>query len=414
MTLLELVIAMTVLSLLMLGVAATMGSGLTLVRNNRNRSVAANLASQEMDTVREAQFSSLAAATTTQTVGSVPFTVHRELTWVAKEATNGPCDATNETPQVLRVHVWVDWPDRQGIPPAVADTVITPPVGAYDPNTGHIAVNVIDSDANPEYGVSVAIAGPTNKTLTTNSDGCAFFAFLPAGTYTVTLNTPGYVDRQGSPTPTQTVGVTVGQVKSAQFDYDRASQINATFDAANGGQVPTNLPITIANTILVPSGTAAFTGSGNPRTLSNLFPANDGYELWAGQCADADPEGKDATGAVFYPGASRADPVSVDPGQSTSTHIALTPLTVHVVNQTGVAMSGRSVVLVHAADNVCAAGETHTIGTTDGSGNISLSLPYGRWQIQEQGHAVSGSWPTATLSPLDTLPRSTVTVAGVG
>ncbi len=177
MTLLELVIAMTVLALLMTGLAATIGSGLTLVRNNRNRDVAANLASQEMDIVREtaaASFTTLTPAVTTQSVGGVPYTVNRELTWVGNDATTGPCNASDATPQVLRVHVWVDWPDRRGALPASADTVLTPPVGAYSTSTGHIAVSVVDSDAQPLYGTAVNVSGPTAQSLTTNSAGCAF------------------------------------------------------------------------------------------------------------------------------------------------------------------------------------------------------------------------------------------------
>ncbi len=417
MTLLELVVAMTILALLMTGLAATIGSGLTLVRNNRNRSVAANLASQEMDTVREiaaASFTSLAPAVTTQVVGGVPYTVNRELTWVGNNASTGPCDAPNQTPQVLRVHVWVDWPDRAGAEPATADSELTPPVGAYSTSTGHIAVSVIDSDAQPLYGIGVTITGPTAQSLPTNSSGCAFFAFIPPGTYTVALNAAGYVDRQGQANPSQTVGVSVGQVSSVQFDYDRAATIQATFAAANGGVVPNDLPITIANTILLPTGTALRTGTGSTRTLGNLFPANDGYAMWAGKCADADPEGTTTGGAAFYPGATRDPPVEVDPAQTTNASVTLTPLQVHVTDQNGVAVSSRSVVLVHAADSVCSSGETHTVGTTDASGNLSLSLPFGTWQVQEQGHSPSGSWPTVTLSPLDSLPRATVTVAGVG
>jgi hypothetical protein len=417
MTLLELVIAMSVMALLMTGLAATIGSGLTLVRNNRNRDVAANLASQEMDLVRQtatASFTSVVPAVTTQVVGGVPYTVNRELTWVGSNATSGPCDAPNQTPQVLRVHIWVDWPNRAGAEPATADSVLTPPVGAYSATSGHIAVSVLDSDANPLYDVGVTITGPTAESSPTNSSGCAFFAFIPAGTYTVALNTVGYVDRQGNANPSQTVGVSVGQVSSVQFDYDKASTIQATFGAANGGVVPTDLPITIANTILLPTGTKTYTGTGTTRSIANLFPSNDGFEMWAGQCADADPEGTNSVGAAFYPGATRDPPVELDPAQTTNATVSLTPLQVLVTNQTGTPEAGRSVTLVHAADSVCASGETHTVGTTDASGNLSLSLPFGTWQIKEQGHSVSGSWPTVTLSPLDTLPRATVTVAGVG
>ena len=80
------------------------------------------------------------------------------------------------------------------------------------------------------------------QTLPTNSDGCAFFAFLTPGTYTVSLNTVGYVNRQSVQNPSQTVGVTVGNVSSVQFDYDQAATLSLTFAADAGGTIPTDLP----------------------------------------------------------------------------------------------------------------------------------------------------------------------------
>lgn len=56
----------------------------------------------------------------------------------------------------------------------------------------------------------------------TTSDGCAFFAYLDPGTYTATISTTGYVDRQGSQPASQAVGVTASQITKVQFDYDEA------------------------------------------------------------------------------------------------------------------------------------------------------------------------------------------------
>jgi Tfp pilus assembly protein PilV len=411
MSLLELVVALTVFAIIMMGLAATLASGLTLTRNNRNRSVAANLASQEMDTVRAADFTTLASRTTTEAVGGVGYTVHRELTWVNHAATNGPCDATNTTPEVLRVHVWVDWPGRQGVPPATADTVLTPPVGAYSTNSGHIAVDVLDNSSAPEDNVMVSVTGPQASSAPTNSDGCAFFAFLPAGTYTVSLNTPGWVDRQGNASPSQSVGVNVGQVSSVEFDYDQAATLQLTFGDGNE-VVPSNLPVTLGNTILLPTGTKLVAGSANPLSVGNLFPASDGYQAWAGSCADADPQGVDAGSNAFYPGAQRDDPINAPPNQTTSATVTVASVTVQVVDGSGNPQANRSITAVHAADSVCASGETHTVGTTDANGDITIGLPFGTWQLQESGHSAVGSWPSVTLNPLDTLPRATVTVAG--
>ena len=81
--------------------------------------------------------------------------------------------------------------------PATTSTVITPPVGTYDPFTGHIGVMVRDAAGVPQENTSVSISGPgVSESQTTSVDGCAFFAFEPIGAYTVTLNRAGYVSDQ--------------------------------------------------------------------------------------------------------------------------------------------------------------------------------------------------------------------------
>ena len=129
-SLLELVVALSVFVVMILGIVASIDSGLTLTRNNAARSVAANLASQEMDTVRSTPFTTLTARTVTQVVGSTTYSIDRQLTWVSKSATNGPCDGTNSDPELLRVHVEVTWPAMSGVAPVVSDTTLAPPVGA--------------------------------------------------------------------------------------------------------------------------------------------------------------------------------------------------------------------------------------------------------------------------------------------
>ena len=49
-------VAIMIFGVLITGIATMKGTRLNLVRNNRNRSVAANLASEEMDTVRSTNF----------------------------------------------------------------------------------------------------------------------------------------------------------------------------------------------------------------------------------------------------------------------------------------------------------------------------------------------------------------------
>jgi prepilin-type N-terminal cleavage/methylation domain-containing protein len=404
MTLLELVVAIALLTIMMVGIAATVSSGLNLSRTDRNRSVAANLASQEMDTVREANFTSLVPRTITQTVDNVQFSVRRDLTWVSKSATSGPCDAAGGTPQVLRVEVSVTWPDMRGVNPVESDTVMSPPVGSYDPNTGHIAVKVFDRDANPQDDALVTLSGPQNKSLPTNSQGCAFFTFLPAGTYTVTLSTPGDVDRQSNPSPSQTVGVNVGQISAVQFDYDQAATLNLTMQVAAGGVLPNDLPLTIANSHFLGNGTQPYLGTGSARTIGNLFPEAEGYTVWPGQCADADPQGQQIVGGVaagpYWPNALRAPALATTPGATTVGTVTVPSVTLTVKDGTGTAVPGVSLTATHAADNVCASGETHVLGTTDASGQLVVGVPYGHWTVSVAGRtAKSGTWPQLVVDP---------------
>lgn len=399
-SLLELVVALSVFVVMILGIVASIDSGLTLTRNNAARSVAANLASQEMDTVRSTPFTTLTARTVTQVVGSTTYSIDRQLTWVSKSATNGPCDGTNSDPELLRVHVEVTWPAMSGVAPVVSDTTLAPPVGAYSTNSGHIAVKVLDGTGTGEEGMAVQINGPMVQSLTTNSDGCAFFAFLTPGTYVVSLNSVGYVDRQSVQNPSQTVGVTVGNVSSVQFDYDRAATLSLTFAADAGGTIPTDLPVSLGNTQFQPAGVKTYTGSGLIRSIGSLFPANDGYTVWAGSCADADPEGQlPNAGGAYWTGGQRADPLSTPPGATTAGTIAVKTAAITVTGTGGLPLTGAPVVATHAPDSVCAAGETHVLGVTNATGQLSAALPYGTWQITVTGHNPVTTWPSLVLDP---------------
>ncbi len=399
----EMVVAILVFAILIVGVTATMSTSLNMVRNNRNRSVAANLASQEMDTVRSTDFTDLPVGqtVTVQNVDTVPYTVTRETEWVTKNASSGACDAPpGSRPAYLRVNVEVTWPSMNGIPPVDAHTILTPPVGAYDPNSGHIAVKVVDRDGFGEGGISVAIAGPQNSSQLTNSDGCAFFAFIPAGTYTVTASAGGYVDLQGVASPSQPASVVVGATTSVQFQYDRAATLQLTMaGSVFGSPAPSSLTVSLYNTHILPNGVESFSGAGNPRTIAGQFPYADGYEVWAGDCAQADP--------ASYPGGSRTT-VAVDPGSTTSATVPLPEVRITVQQDLGggtmAPVPGKQVSAVG-----CGGADNFSIGQTDSAGQIVFALPYGTWQISVDGGALylgtvplvpgadpgdgDGSWP---------------------
>ena len=403
-TIIELMVALTVFAVVMTAVAAMLSASLLTTANNRNRSVASNLAAQEMEVVRATSFTSLPVGqvTSNQVVDGVLFTVTRDSEWVSQNADSGACDGeSGQALAFLRVDVTVTWPIMSGVVPVTSQTVITPPIGVYDPNSGHIGVSVLDRDALPQATVPVSITGPVNKSQSTTTDGCAFFAYLPVGTYTVKLSSPGYVDGQGNLNPTQTASVTIGATTPVQFDYDQASTLNLTLQAPGGGQPPDNLKITLGNTHLLPSGMKVISGvPGTSRTVPNMFPYSDGYEVWAGSCADADPEGKKPDGSSFYPGASRDPAISVTPGATSTGTVTLQRVTVTVKNTLGIPVVGAIVTITHNSDNLCASGANYTLpGVTNASGQVTTAMPFGAWTFKVTGRLPQFTWPAPTVTP---------------
>ena len=404
--LIELIVALSVFSILMGGIVVTLTAGLGLARSNRERTVAANLASQDIDAVRQADFTSLVPGLSTSTIAvdGVDFTLTRNLEWVNTSASSGECDSAGSVPQVLRATVDVSWTDMKTVQPVRTSTVLSPPVGSYDANLGHIAVRVRDRNAAPSPGVPVRIVGPgTDETLSTTgttaaSPGCAFFAFLTPGSYTVTLGTSGYVDRQGVASPSQAVGVNSGQVASVAFDYDVAASLTATITGNFGGTPANTMPLTLGNTGFLPTGTKVVAGVGAVRTLANLFPFVDGYTGWSGDCADADPLGKDSSGTRYWPNALRDDAFEVSPGSSTAVAVAAGSVQVNYTRASGT--GSVTIIAVHGSDTLCPSGETLTVASFTGSGGTALiALPYGTWTIKASGKTPIGSWPVVTLDP---------------
>lgn len=416
-TLLELVVAVSVFALAVGGLVMTIDSGLGLARNNRHRSIAANLVAAELDGVRRIPFTqvTMGQVTRTETVDGVPYTVVRDATWATNASTAGPCESGGGTPKVLRVVVRVFWPDMRGIPPPRASTILSPPVGSYDPNTGHLAVSVRDRAAEGFGGVPVRVTGVgVDRTIVTTEQGCAFFAFLAPGTYTASLQLAGHVDRQGTAVPTQTVGVQIGETASVAFDFDRAATLAVTLAAADpAATFPSpDLPLAWANPALVPDGVRRSAGTGTHRSLGNLFPYTDGYVLWAGGCADADPEGRAGDGTPFWPGATRPAPTMVTAGQTVAVTVPVAVAEITVTDLTG--PGPVQVVAEHTPDPGCPEGITHTLGNVTGTATLLVALPHGTWTVRVVGRTWTGAtagdpnaepplpardWPSLVLDP---------------
>jgi Tfp pilus assembly protein PilV len=343
----ELLVAVTVFALVFAAVSLGIGRALELNRSNRNRTTGAYLAAKQLEEVRAKAFDQVTLGSMTCSAGASapcptdvpsPFTVRQDVTWTSPGSTTTSCNVPSGSGASLaykRVTVTVTWADMGGVAPVVSQTLLTPPGGTYDPNDGHVLVQVFDRNASPLAGHTVSLSGPETASQPTTSEGCVFFAYLDPGTYTVSLNTTGYVGRQGDQPATQTVAVVATQISNLQFDYDRAATLRVTLTTPAGpptAAVPAGIALTVANSNLT-VGTKSFpetsTGTGTPRTVTPLFPYSSGYQVWAGDCADADP--------ALYAGGGRGPALIAGPGGTAAGTAALgaVDVTVRRNNATG-------------------------------------------------------------------------------
>jgi carboxypeptidase family protein len=378
-TMVELAMAMLIFGLVIMGITAMMSNSLNLTRGNRDRSVGANLASQEMDAIRTTDFASLpiGVTTTTQTVGTVPYTITRTVQYVNQSGVSGSCGAAaGSSLKYLSILVGVTWPSMGGITPVSSATLLAPP-----PGTGSIEARVLDRSGQPVSGASVTATSSTNESTvkTTGTNGCAFYSALEPGAFTLAVSKSGYVDMQGVSSPSGSVDVYSGGIYGVQFDYDQASTLNLTLAGISGATIPAavqNAPVTLGNTALLPAGKKVFTGTTTSRSIGSLFPFSSGYKAWAGSCADADPG---ATALL----------VNVTPGSASSGTVSMPRITVQTRLSNGTtARPTVAITATHVADTGCASGETYAMGSTDASGNLTTrALPFGLWTISAAGQS---------------------------
>jgi Tfp pilus assembly protein PilV len=378
-TVIEAVLAVSLLVVAMLAIAQMFSASILVSGDTRSRVVAANLATQSIEQLRgfandPIKFTTsipIGRTVSTQTVGQVTYTITQDTEWVGQRAATSDCDSTPGSAQVLRATSSVTWPHMGATQPVQSTTTLSPPVGAYDPNSGSIAAKVFSASGGAQAGVPVTAVGPTSQTEVTTADGCAFFAYQTAGTYTVSLSAGGYVGDQEVASPSQTASVTVGGTTSLQFNYDLAARINVLGWSNPAPVAATGLPVSVANTGLQPYRSFSF--SPGTSSLAPLYPYTSGYVLFAGSCTDADPIGLDTSSNPFYPGFSPTS-VAVTPGGAVSAPVTLYRLALLVVDGTNKPITGTT--LAATATGVTCPGGAPTYGVaTTGSTGVYPSVP---------------------------------------
>lgn len=390
--LVEMLVALTVASLMLSGVAYGLIRALWTTRDSNSREVAAQLASEAIDQARNTtDVPNLAGTMYTKTVDGTTYTVVRTISTYLSNGATSPCDGSgNASVKYKKIAIRVTWPQMAPGTKAVrADTLVTPSASVYDPSKGNIAVKVLDASGKAVEGVMVRSQGSVdNHVQYTDDSGCAFFDGVSPDEYAVTASLTGYVSSAGATTPNAVTTVTSGNTSSVAFDYDIAGALDIALGDSSY-PVPANVPVSLYNTALLPDGTTTYAGSGTTRTISTLFPFASGYSVWAGSCADADPAGVAGGTTPYHPGGVRPAAVRTSATGSPGATVDMARLRVAVLDNLGVAIPGAQVQATHAGTATCDMTESYNLGSTDGGGQLKASLPWGTWDFTVPGRTVT-------------------------
>ena len=254
------------------------------------------------------------------------------------------------------------------------------------------------------------LQGATGSTVAdsqaTTSEGCAFFPFLPDGsTYRLKVAKAGYVDLAGVSEPVSSATlVTTGAVTSIPCIYDRAVR-SSRRSPTKTAYMPT--PLILAGEQPHQPAAAAGGGHGHEHVLQRQSSRSPTATRVAGWCRNR----SDAYLDEPTDPSLRAPLIPVTSGGTSATALSVPTLDVLVRRSNGTARTSQAITLYYAgSDPSCTPPNVTYGGVTDGSGRITVAIPYGTWQVRANGRTASGGWPTIEVTPQNSIPSQAVTV----
>lgn len=320
-SLIEVLVAMMIFSMLVVGIGYSLMSVLQMTRDSQARETAISIASSELDAVRAIgdPFQIVNVPSRTQTVGTNTYTIKREAAWVTPDGEVDTCGTGGGPLQYKSVKVTVSWVGmREGSSPVRTDTALVPTSRINDPSKGTILVSVKNEAGLGNQGVTFTATSSSGSLVTTptNSDGCSFLLGVPPGDYTVKLTNSGYMDINQQANPTVVRTVEAGSSAQFQFQYDKRGTYRMSY-ASNDTtsvrpMVPGDMDTTFFNingrySTVVSTTTAGSTG---PTGTTTLYPAQSGYEIVAGHFV---PSSETGTSCESVDPAAWADDTTKDP-----------------------------------------------------------------------------------------------------
>ncbi len=298
-------------------------------KTNKQRSVSAALAQQDIERLRAYPITSLSNFTQSRAVNiaGVNYTVESKTEWI-RDSTDA-LNCTDQTGEADYVKISSTVKSPAQINPVKEVSLLTPAAGSLSETNGTLAVKVTDRNGVGRSGVGVTLSGPTNFSKATNSLGCAVFDYIPVAVYGVAV--PGMVTWAGEGAPNSTATVVGGKTSLKQVEVEPPASLRALLEKPDGSLATWN-SIQVANAKL-PGGAKSFTVPTATTSIdgTGLFPFLDGFGVYAGTCSRNNP----AFHQSNYFQTSGKGYVILNPGDVlTQVHVQMGVLNVNVKNST--------------------------------------------------------------------------------
>lgn len=352
--------------------------------DSRQRSIAQAIAQEDQARLRSMRISSLNRLDQTYpvTLDDITFSVNSTGVFVNNTSGTASCTSGESSADYVRVTSTVTWPSIGKRPEVMMQSIVSPSNGSLDPGHGTLTFSAINAAGLPLPGVGISGGGPANFSGTTDASGCANFADLPAGNYTVTPTAAGLVDKFGKPPATlnPSPGVIPSGTNTMQLQYDQPGTLEVGFEHRVGSstefKASSQRSIAIFNAGTGLSSPTFVSAPGSSPALAiksgSLFPFTSKYAVYAGSCKDNNPNPESNP---LAPGAEAVTGITVLPGGAMKGMVKLPALNLLVKK------SGAATAIKVKITGTCSFSREYA-GTTGTA--LEVGLPWGSYSICAQ------------------------------